>query len=339
MNARRHIPHIVALGLTLGLAFGALLPAAHADDLRKVKKGEPVPEIKLPTIDGQQFDSAASKGKVLVVVYLSAEQRSSELAAEESQEVARELGSDNVQLIHVTADVVHKPYYERFRAEKSIDAPLAFDASRQLYGDLGLIVFPTTIVVAKDGTLANVISTRGPDYRHLLDVYVRHALGLIDDTQLEEQLKARPSDLHSPKSLASRHRAAARLLREKGLSDAARDELIQAQQLDPDDVDIRLDLADLYLDLNQTEDAEALINAILEAQPDHRRAKMLDGILLYQKGQLGESESILLDALVLNPDPARTHYYLGRIYEQQGQTAKALEHYREALRRLLHESE
>lgn len=321
------------------IAAVALSPLARADDLRNVKQGQPIPEIKLPTISGGVFDSQNAKGKVLIVVYLSAEQRSSELAAVESQEVARELGNDNVQLLHVTADVVHKPYYERFRQEKGIDCPLAFDASRKLYADLGLIVFPTTIIVNTDGTLAHVIATRGPDYRHLLDLYVRHALHLINDKDLEKQLEARPSDMHSPQSLASRHRAAARLLREKGLPDAAKDELLQAMKIDPTDVDVRLDLADLELELHQTQDAEQLINGVLKDHPDHRRAKMLDGILLFQQGKLKDAETILLQALVLNPDPARVHYYLGRIYEQEGQTDKALEHYREALKRLLHVGE
>lgn len=338
MNARRLIPQIAPHVAALGVALGVCLTAAQADDLRKVNKGEPVPVIKLPTIDGSQFDSEAAKGKVLVVVYLSAEQNSSELAAVESTEVARELGSDNVELVHVTADVVHKPYYERLRAEKGIDCPLAFDASRKLYADLGLIVFPTTIIENRDGTLAHVISTRGPDYRHLLEVYVRHAMGLLSDEQLQEQLKARPSDMHSPKSLASRHRAAARLLRDKGLTDAAREELAQAQKLDPEDVEIRLDMADLDLATGNTDEAAELINGVLAEQPEHRRAKMLDGILLFQQGQLDSAESILVEALVLNPDPARVHYYLGQIYEKKGNTAKALEHYREALARLLHEN-
>jgi tetratricopeptide (TPR) repeat protein len=40
---------------------------------------------------------------------------------------------------------------------------------------------------------------------------------------------------------------------------------------------------------------------------------------------------------VLNTDPARTHYYLGLVYEAQKRPDKALEHYRKALERLLGE--
>ena len=43
------------------------------------------------------------------------------------------------------------------------------------------------------------------------------------------------------------------------------------------------------------------------------------------------------EALVLNPDPARTHFYLGQVFELKGEKDKALKHYREALRRVLDE--
>jgi tetratricopeptide (TPR) repeat protein len=290
-------------------------------------------------IDGATIDSESLKGSVVVLVYLSAEQRSSELAAVEAEKVVAELGAAEVKLVHVTADVVHKPYFERFRADRSITTPLAFDPDRSLYGRLGLIVFPTTIVVDREGKLSHVISARAPDYSHVLSCYLRHTLGLISDAELEDTLKARASSESSPKSLASTHRAAARLLREKGLHNAAKDELRKALEKVPDDPDLLLDLADLDLLSGELDSAETLVSKVLAAHAEHRRAKQLRGIALYRRGDLDGAEQVLLEALSLNPEPARIHYYLGRIYEQKGQMPQALEHYREALRRTLNEPE
>lgn len=329
--------HSIACRLAvLALSLGAL---AHADasDLRNLERGEPVPHFTLPTIDSKQFDSATMRGSVHVLVYLSAEQKSSELAAIDSHTVVGRFEPGTVELIHATADVLHKPYFERFRAEKRLDCTFLLDASRSLYADLGLIVFPTTIVVNAEGILAHVISTRAPDYANTLDAYIRHASGSITDEQLAEQLKAHPSDIRSPRSLASRHRAAARLLSEKALYDAAKKELIAARELDPQDLDIQLDLADLCLHMDNPDEARSIVDPILEAHADHRRALFLKGVTLYRLGQLDQAETILLESIVLNPDPARTHYYLGRIYETRGESTKAIEHYREALTRLLHE--
>ncbi len=334
MNPRPHLPTL--LTLIASLAFGV---TARADELRNIKPGAPLPAYKLPTIDNAAFDSDAAKGSVVVLIYLSAEQRSSELAAADSAAVMHELAGQPVKLLHVTADVVGKPYFERFRTEHHIDAPLAFDADRTLYHQLGLIVFPTTVIAKKDGTLAHVISLRGPDYAKVLDAYIRHALGTLTDAQLADKLKATASTESSPKSLAAAHRAAARHLREKGRLDAAKEELMHAREQDPADHEVLLDLADLDLSTNALDEADRYLTDVLAAQPDHRRAKQLKGISMFRRGKFEDAEKVLLESLSLNPDPGRVHYYLGRIYENKGDTAKALQHYREALQKMLNEDQ
>jgi tetratricopeptide (TPR) repeat protein len=337
MIPRPHLPKLLPL-----IAALALTTAAGADELRNIKTGAPLPTYKLPTIDSNSVDSEAGKGSVVVLVYLSAEQRSSELAAADSASVLHELAGQPVKLLHVTADVVGKPYFERFRAEHHIDAalaPLAFDADRALYHQLGLIVFPTTVVASKDGKLAHVISLRGPDYAKVLDAYIRHTLGTLTDAQLADKLKATASSESSPKSLAAAHRAAARHMREKGRLDAAKEELMKAREQDPSDHEVLLDLADIDLSTNALDEADRFLGDVLTAQPEHRRAKQLKGISLFRRGKTDDAEKILLESLSLNPDPDRVHYYLGRIYEAKGDSAKAILHYREALQKLLNEDQ
>lgn len=332
--------HRITMRMLMACAVCALATvSARADELRNLKRGEPMPAYRLPTVTGELVDSESLKGSVLVMVCLSAEQRSSEMAEMDSAAVVKALGAEPVKLVHLTADVVQKPYFQRFRDERKIDTPLLLDAERTLYGRLGLIVFPTTIVVDEQGRLAHVISLHGPDYNHVLDAYIRHALGKLTDAQLEEALKARPSANGSPKSLASAHRAAARMLHEKGLNDAAVQELNKAREQDPTNPDVLLDLADIDLAMGSLEESEKLVVSVLESQPANRRAKQLKGIALFKRNNLAEAETVLLEALALNPEPARVHYYLGRIYEQKGDTPKALEHYREALGRFLGESD
>lgn len=320
-----------------GLAFAGLAIGAAPDHLRNIKVGEAVPAYRLPTTDGKFIDNANYKDEVVVLVYLSAEQKSSELAAADSARVYKEFEGAPVRMVHVTADVVHKPYFDRLRAEQGVEIPLGLDASRKLYGELGLIVFPTTIIADKAGKLAHVISTRGPEYPRVLEAYVRHTLGELDEEGLDERLKARPSQMGSPKSLASRHRAAARLLREKGLIEDARRELVKAMEYDPTDANIRLDLADIDLSDGEHVESLQLSLAVLEESPEHRRAKQLAGIAMFKIGEIDEAQTMLTEALHLNPDPARVLYYLGRIEEMRGHTHEALERYRAAAEHMLGE--
>jgi Tfp pilus assembly protein PilF/peroxiredoxin len=334
MNRRRIVRTLLPACALLALT----LAPARGDELRNLKRGEPIPTYHLPTIDETAVDDASMKGSVVVMVFLSAEQRSSELAALDARDVVIALKDPSVKLVHVTADVVQKAYFERFRKDRGIEVPLVFDADRTLYARLGLIVFPTTIIVDTQGRLADVISLHGPEYKQILDARVQHTMGKLTDEQLAERLKARASVDSSPKSLASAHRSAARFLREKGQNEAARAELAKALEQDPSNSDILLDLADLDMLGGDLDAAEKMLATVLEQQPDNRRAKQLRGIALYKRGKFDEAEAVLLDALVLNPDPTRVHYFLGRIYENKAQPAKAAEHYREALKKFLHET-
>lgn len=324
--------------LAAALVAAAITLSASGDDLRNVKRGEVVPSCKLAALDGAVVDSEAMKGTVIVYVCVSAEQRRSELAAVESQEVVSGMSGEPVRLVHVTADVVQRGYFERLREEKGITAALAFDADRVFYGKLGLIAFPTTVIVNREGRLDSAISLHGSDYKTLLDAHIRHALGKLDDKQLEELLSVKPTEKASPRSAASAHRSLARLMREKGELDQARAELRKGLELNPDDREAMLDLADLEVMTGNFEDASAMLEKVLSAQPDHRRAKQIKGASLFRRGKLEDAEKLLLEALELNPSPEMCHYYLGEIYEQQGKKDQALEHYRLALSHFVHDA-
>jgi tetratricopeptide (TPR) repeat protein len=307
------------------------------DTLRNVKPGEPVPEFRLENAVGNPIDSDAYKGKVLVLVYVVAGQLSSERAIVDADQVVKNLAGRPIELLFVTAYADRKPYFEQFWNKKSIKAPLAFDANRKLYSDLGLIAFPTTTVINRDGRLVHALSTRGNDYRHILDGFARHALGLLDDAALEEFLQTPEQLKTTPLDRASRHRAVARLLREKGLYSGAEKELGQALKADPENIDVLLDLADLQLRVNKVDDAKRNVEQVLKMNARHRRANLLRGIVLFRLGHLDDAKVVLTEALVLNPDPARTHFYLGRIAEANGAKDTAIGHYRQALSRLLDE--
>ncbi len=307
------------------------------DDLRNLARGEVVPSFTLRGLDGQEIMSGEFAGKVVVLAYLSAEQRSSELAAKDVSELAARLDREDLVVVLATADVVHQAYFEDFRDEMKITAPLGFDLSRELYGELGLIVMPTTIVIDREGRLAHVISIHRSDYAYELEAQTLHSLGELDDAGLAERLAVRSYERGTPKSRAMRHRAAAKLLREKGLAESAELELKKALELDSENNDIPLDLAEIYLELGRLEEADGVIQSALKENAKNRRAQLLHGMYLFQTDELEEAKAVLEEVLILNPDPARTHFYLGMIAEKQGDYAGAAAHYREALLRVLDE--
>lgn len=319
------------------LATLALSAAALGDELRVVKVGQAIPTYSLKTLSDRAMDNPASRGHALVLVYVAAQQVSSTKVMVESQQMFTDLKRDDLEVQFATADVVQADWFRDFRDATGIHGPLGLDFDRVLYGQLGIIVLPTTIVVDAKGRLAHVIAGYKPDYLHMLDVYARHALGLLDDRQLEEQLTAKGFRHDSASDRAARHRAAAGLLREKGLRDQAEKELRSAMEVDPTDMEARLDLASLCIAMDRFDEARPLVEEVMKSETNNRRAKLLRGMLLFHDGNLDEAEKVLNESLVLNTDPARTHYYLGLVYEKKGQSDQAMEHYRQALQRLLDE--
>ena len=311
--------------------------ATHADRLRNVKVGDQMPAFALKTIDGQTMESRSLKGKAAVIVFIAAEQASSEKAVRAAHNVAASLRKEQVQLLFVSADIVQSAYFRAHRDKTNIHDPLAFDVDREFYGKLGLIVLPTTLIVDRAGKLAVVMSGYKSDYPHVLDARVRHTLGLIDDEELAKLLAAKAFVRDRPEDRAARHRAAARLLRQKGLLKDAEDELAEALKLDPTNADTQLDLADIHLLRDKIAEAAAIVDAVLKADPNHRRGKLVHGIVLFRQNNLDTAEKVLQEALLLNPDPARTHYYLGKLHEKKGDKDKALHHYRQALQRVMGE--
>jgi tetratricopeptide (TPR) repeat protein len=312
-----------------------ICPAVRADELRNVKPGDEVPDFSLPTLAGGNISRADLAGKAVILVFLSAQQRSSESAAATATAVYRGLHDDDLALVFVTADTAYTAYFRQHRDATNQHEPLGLDFERKLYGDLGLIVLPTTVLIDRQWKLAHVMSSYKSDYEHVLTAYARHALGLIGDEQLDRQLATESFRRDRPADRIARHRAAARVLWRSGMLADVENELRAALEIDPEHADTLLDLAALHLERGEVAEADAIVNTVLAANPDHRRGKLMHGVVLYRADKLQEAQRVLQEALLLNPDPAQTHYYLGLIYEKKGDTDKALEHYRQSLARLL----
>ena len=312
-----------------------ICPTARADELRNTKLGDQVLDFQLPTMAGKTIGRADLEGKAVILVFLSARQRSSESAAASALAVYDALHADDLALVFITADTAHTAYFRQHRQQTNQHEPLGLDFERSLYGQLGLIVLPTTILIDRQWKLAHVISSYKSDYEHVLMSYAQHTLGVIDDDQLRRKLETGSFRRDRPADRIARHRAAARILWKSGMFADVENELGAALDIDPRHADARLDLAALHLARGQVTEAGEIVDDVLAANPYHRRGKLMYGVVLYRAGKLEEAELALREALVLNPDPAQTHYYLGLIYEKKGDTAKALEHYRQSLARLM----
>jgi predicted O-linked N-acetylglucosamine transferase (SPINDLY family) len=121
------------------------------------------------------------------------------------------------------------------------------------------------------------------------------------------------------------HRA--RLLRSLRRPADARATFQRALALEPDNVDARAALADVLLELGDTDGAISSLEAVLAHRPDWADALYNYGLLLKKRRRLSEAESALRRALALSPSHAGAARLLGGVLLGQGRTAETLELY------------
>lgn len=324
------------LALAVLCGFPLVMPGNRSEGLRNLKVGQDFPAFQLSTPDGKNFTNQDLQGKPAVVVYLSPHQRGSERAVSQASRIVGSF-EGKARLVFVTASLGKDDYFKELWKRLGISDALGVDAKRVLYGKLGLVVFPTTMILDKGGKLSHVLTERGTSYGHTLDAYLRHETGEWTKARLVEALKERDPLMRAPKSMASRYRVSARLLWKKGLLESAEKELRKALELSPKEPEIQLDLSQLLLEQKKLDAALDTIESLRKQWPEHKRAQVVHGIVLYKKNEVTKAKQLLLQSLPLNPEPSVIHYYLGLIYEQEGDKDKALEHYRKAARGMLRE--
>ncbi len=103
-----------------------------------------------------------------------------------------------------------------------------------------------------------------------------------------------------------------------------------AAQLDgelSDDPDVRMTYARLLTEVNQLEPALKEFNALAEAFPNNVEVRYAAGVLSLQLKKLEAAKTHLKAALGLGQRMLEANFYLGRIYELQGDKEQALAHY------------
>jgi len=317
------------------LAFLLSVAATGQAMPRNIKNGDSVGTLKLTDIDGKQVSTDSWSGSPSVWIFVAADQNSSKKAAHDLQAAIDSLTGANIHAIALTSDAVKIDYFKELRARDNIRYPLAIDPGREIYGRIGVIVLPTTLIIDKDGKLAQAIAGYDLDYERILQAKLARLSGRITAEQEVRMLSTTQAARDEKHDRAERFCRSANIMFDRGLRGEAIQELKRAIEADPDFSPAYLQLARIDRADGNLAEAEKLIENVRRREPANRLAQLELGTVRFQQGKIEDAEKLLNEALVLNPDPARTHYWLGRVYQARGQPEKAAEHYREGLERAL----
>ncbi|KQL55440.1 hypothetical protein AN964_09500 [Heyndrickxia shackletonii] len=106
------------------------------------------------------------------------------------------------------------------------------------------------------------------------------------------------------------------------------EQLIQSY---PDEGELKILLSEVYLDLDQEDEAIFQLDTIMETDPDYPRALLLLADLYQMQGLIEVSERKLQEAKEILPDEPIIDFALGELYSASGNYVDAIKYYRTVL--------
>ena len=320
-----------------------LLPAVQGQsELRNVKVGEEMPEFSLPELNGNTFTYKHNRNKVVVLTFLPTSQRRMGRAITDIETMIKDLQEYAKQLdfVGVVSGPTAKEFQESSKQGSKHTFPILLDSEFHLWGKLGVIAAPTVVIVGKNDDILWIRAGFGYDFIPLVRAHIEQALGIVQETTVEQAQQVEAVMNNTIEARIQRHLQMAKILEKKGRVDSAIAELQKATQLDPNSIKPALALGELFCRVGRNKNALNLV-AKLTATNSSDKARLLtiSGWARRQMNELDTAEKLLLEAKKLDPTSIRTLFELGKIYQAEGQTEKAMNTYYTALSLLFEEPE
>jgi len=304
--------------------------------LRNVNIGDEAPNFVLQDTNGREFSLTSLKGKIVIIVFWRAEQKRCLEALATLQSIYVNFKEQGVEVLALSSDDGGLELISKIKREKQLTFPMLYDSEEKAYGDYGVIVTPSTIIIDKKGKLNYYYPSYRDDFSRQISGRLEVLLGkrTLEELQAKLQPVKRPQ-LSEAEKKARRYLKAGNRLLEKGMTRSAMRQYQKAVQEKPDLFEAHLRLGDIYIQQEKAQEAVAEFTQAIKLKPNSDEAHAGLGDALFFQGQRQKAVEMLQIALKLNPKLARAHYRLGRIYEEQKQIEDALREYKIALKILL----
>lgn len=208
--------------------------------------------------------------------------------------------------------------------------PVVLDAGYELSGRLDVHVWPTAVVLRKDGTPAAYLAGLPPVFAGNLAAGLDFAAGSIDAAEYARRLDAHGVVADDAQRKARRHlEVALRLLAQRD-TEQAKAEIDAGLKLQPEDPLLRLALARLQADAGRANEALQTLDSVrADAVPAWQIALVRTDICI-KLGRWDDARKLLPETLKLNPHPGEAHYLAGLVHQHDAQHEKAAESFRKA---------
>ena len=308
-------------------------------ELRNIKVGDKMPAFTLVDLNGSAFSYRHDPNKVHVIAFLKHHQQHSEKVIDDINHVFSQLRYQGLQIsfIAIVVSGQEKDYWQDvFGNRLKMPFTLLFDSEYELWGKLGVTVAPTVMVINNEGIIAWEKAGHAYDFAPMLHKQLLMVAEPGETEQLRQADLVETVSNDTPQDRGLRHYKMGVMLAKKGRLEAAVTELNRAVALVPDSIEIRLELCTQLCRMGEGKTVlEHLKSIDAEKRKDIAAVKLLLGWANSVLGNDTLAESVLLEALEINPNSPRALFELGKIYAKKKEFEKASEVYSRALVQIL----
>lgn len=304
----------------------------------RIAVGDTLPAMSAKTLSGIQYDRSQASNKAVVIAFLSTDQKASQLAAGDLQRIIPSYKDHRRQLdvIVVMDDPVVKDLFQNVSADPNNPVHMIHDDQRQWRGNFHIIAAPTVVIADASGKVTSVIAGYGYDFVPSFRFHLNEALGIEQQITADEVGKVKTLQNKTDSAKIQRHLKMAKMLQDKGKIQASLQQLQLAYQLDPNDLQVLLQIGTLHCRQNQPDQAiKILAGKQFTTTRDQAESELIVGWANRLAGNSELAITHLNKAIELDPASARAFFELGQVYEAASQTDLALKAYKQALSVLL----
>ncbi len=303
---------------------------------RRIGIGNKMPEFSASDTSGKVFDYKHGVGKVLMVVFLSANQKNSAQAAADIKGIVTKLAGQAKRLNVVVAidDPNSQTFFRSEPNEPVVGIHVVADTEYKLWGKFGIIATPTVIISDTNDTVLWVKAGHSYDFAPVIQARLNQALGIAQEIDPNDasRVKTVTNATATVAVRAKRHLQMAKILQEKGRIESAINEMRKAKELDPNSIEVALEIGELFCRVGKNEAALKIIERMRATKRlDRARLLCISGWAKRQMGNLETAEKNLLEATKLDAKSARGFFELGQVYQAKGDKDKTIAAYYQAL--------
>lgn len=307
---------------------------ASSFPFRVVAQGDAVPPLTFNSLsDGSALAVDSLKGNPAALVFWGADidtkKERSIKTFEATEAILPFLDERNVKVLLVNAQGDSKDVVQSTVSGLSGKLPVYTDDSQKAYGDLGIFIIPSVMLLDKDGTVVAGLGY-SKDFSERLKGEVQVMLGEKSRADMEKELRPEMVEKSAEEKESTRHLNMAEVMMKRGQTDSAISELKKALEIDPKMGEAHGQLGCLYIDKGQLEDAKKSLDTSYEIVPDYLPANICDARVRAEEGELDDAVDDLKALMFRNARNPDLHFTLGTMYEKQQKFTEAAAEYRKA---------